>query len=36
MRGRKLRFLRDDALEKLLAGIACYGDLLAVAQWGGD
>jgi type II secretory ATPase GspE/PulE/Tfp pilus assembly ATPase PilB-like protein len=36
MRMRKMRMLRDDALEKLLAGATSYGDLLAVAQWGGD
>ena len=36
MRDSKMRFLCDDALEKLLAGTTCYSDLLAVAPWGDE
>jgi type II secretory ATPase GspE/PulE/Tfp pilus assembly ATPase PilB-like protein len=34
MRARKIRFLQDDALEKLLSGAASFGDLLGATQWG--
>jgi type II secretory ATPase GspE/PulE/Tfp pilus assembly ATPase PilB-like protein len=34
MRARKIRFLQDDALEKLLSGAVSYGDVLGVTQWG--
>jgi type II secretory ATPase GspE/PulE/Tfp pilus assembly ATPase PilB-like protein len=34
MRAQKIRFLQEDALEKLLSGETSYSELIGVTQWG--